>query len=152
MLEDGKSEACCRTQETRPGTLRSRALPHGSALHLQITCRLLLCVGLGMSRDRCCGHHAAETPLYDWSAVRVPNDHSLRNVKKVFIARPLHRVQVAAVRAARHESRPLLRAPRGGDDTSCLYCCTGAQISLCPESNECLQLNFYCSTGSRCEI
>ena len=34
ILEDGESEACCRTQETRPGALRSTALPHGSALHL----------------------------------------------------------------------------------------------------------------------
>ena len=44
--------------------LRPTALPHGSALHLSITCKLLLCVRLGMSRDRRCGHHAAETPLY----------------------------------------------------------------------------------------
>ena len=28
------------------------------------TCKLLLCVRLGMSRDRRCGHHAAETPLH----------------------------------------------------------------------------------------
>ena len=34
---------------------------HGSALHLYITCELLLCVRLGMSRDRRCGHHAAGT-------------------------------------------------------------------------------------------
>ena len=104
MLEDSKSEACCRTQDTRPGTLRSTGLPHGSVIHLQITCKLLLCVGLGMSRDRCCGHHAAKTPLYDWSAVRVPSYHSLRNVKMVFIAPALDHVQVAAVRAAWHES------------------------------------------------
>ena len=104
MLEDSKSEACCRTQDTRPGTLRSTALPHGRALHLQITCKLLLCVGLGMNRERCCGHHAAETPLYDWSAVRVPNYHSLRNVKMVFKAPALDHVQVAAVRAVWHES------------------------------------------------
>ena len=29
----------------------------------QQRCKLLLCVRLGMSRDRCYGHHAAETPL-----------------------------------------------------------------------------------------
>ena len=44
------------------GTLRPTALPHGSALHVWITWKLLLCVRLGMSRDRRCGHHAAETP------------------------------------------------------------------------------------------
>ena len=104
MLEDSKSEACCRTQDTRPGTLRSTALPHGSALHLQITCKLLVCVRLGTSRYRCCGHHAAETPLYDCSALRVPNFHSVRKVKMVFIAPALDHVQVAAVRAAWHES------------------------------------------------
>ena len=45
-------------------TLRPTALPHGSVLHLYITSKLLLCVRLGMSRDRRCGHHAAETPLH----------------------------------------------------------------------------------------
>ena len=38
-----------------------------------------------MSRDRRCGHHAAETPLHACTAVRVPKYHSVRNVKKVFI-------------------------------------------------------------------
>ena len=84
MLEDGKSEACCRTQETRPGALRTTALPHGSALHLQITCKLLLCVGLGMNRDRCCGLHAAEAPPYVCTAVRAPKGHPVRKVTNVF--------------------------------------------------------------------
>ena len=81
-----KKKICIRTRtkETRPGALRSTALPHGSALHLHITCKLLLCVRLGMSRDRCCGHRAAETPLHDCTAVRVPKYHSVRKVK-VFI-------------------------------------------------------------------
>ena len=38
-----------------------------------------------MSRDRCCGYHAAETPLHDCTAVQVPKYHSVRKVKKVFI-------------------------------------------------------------------
>ena len=37
-------------------TLRPTALPHDSALHLQITCKLLLSVRLGTSGDRRCGH------------------------------------------------------------------------------------------------
>ena len=65
---------------------------------------LLLCVLLGMSRDRCRGHHAAETPLHVCTAVRVPKYYPVRNVKKVFIAPPLDHVQVAAVRAGWLES------------------------------------------------
>ena len=38
-------------------TLRPTALPHDSALHLYITCKLLLSVRLGISGDRRCGHH-----------------------------------------------------------------------------------------------
>ena len=38
-----------------------------------------------MSRDRCCGYHAAETSLHDCTAVRVPKYHSVRKVKKAFI-------------------------------------------------------------------
>ena len=87
----------CSSQKIQPSTwrriaslhlaepLRQTALPHGSALHLEITCKLLLCVRLGVSRDRGCGHHAVETPLHDCTAVRVPKYHSVRNVKKVFI-------------------------------------------------------------------
>ena len=36
-------------------TLRPTALPRDGALHLYITCKLLLCVRLGISRDRRCG-------------------------------------------------------------------------------------------------
>ena len=75
------------SQETQPSTwlriaslhlaetLRPTALPHGSALHLYITCKLLLCVRLGMSRGHRCGHHAAKTPLHACTAVRVPKYH-----------------------------------------------------------------------------
>ena len=38
-----------------------------------------------MSRDRRCGHHAAETQLHACTAARVPRYHSVRKVKKVFI-------------------------------------------------------------------
>ena len=38
-------------------TLRPTALPHDSALHLEITCKLLLSVRLGTSGDRRGGHH-----------------------------------------------------------------------------------------------
>ena len=38
-------------------TLRLTALPHDSALHLYITCKLLLSVRPGTSGDRRCGHH-----------------------------------------------------------------------------------------------
>ena len=55
-------------------------------------------------RDRRCGYHAAETPLHDCTAVRVPKYHPVGNVKKVFITPPLHHVQVAALRAACRES------------------------------------------------
>ena len=48
-------------------------------------------------------------------------------------APPLDHVQVAAVRAVWLESWPPLRARRGGDPAPCLYCCTGTNISLCPE-------------------
>ena len=45
-----------------------------------------LCVRLGMSRDRRCGHLAAETtPHRSCTAVRVPKYHSSRKVNKVFI-------------------------------------------------------------------
>ena len=37
-----------------------------------------------MSRDRCGGQHAAETPLHDFTAVRVPKYNSVRKEKKVF--------------------------------------------------------------------
>ena len=87
----------CSSQEIQPSTwlriaslhlaetLRPTALPHGSAPHLYITCRLLLCVRLGMSRDRRCGHHAAETALHACTAVRVLKYHSVRKVKKIFM-------------------------------------------------------------------
>ena len=80
----------CSSQEIQPptwpriaslhlaGTLRLTSLPHGSALHLQITCKLLLCVRLGMSRDRHCGHDAAETQPGACTAVRVRKYHSVR--------------------------------------------------------------------------
>ena len=38
-------------------TLRPTALPHDSALHLYIACKLLLSVRLGTGGDRRCGHH-----------------------------------------------------------------------------------------------
>ena len=38
-----------------------------------------------MSRDRRCGHHAAETPLHACTVVRVPTYNSVRKVKKVFL-------------------------------------------------------------------
>ena len=41
---------------------------------------------------------------------------------------PLDNVQVAAVRAAWYEPWPPLRAPRGGDPTTCLYSCTDTKI------------------------
>ena len=37
---------------------------------------LLLCVRLGISRERRCGHHAAETPLHACTAARVQRYHS----------------------------------------------------------------------------
>ena len=37
-----------------------------------------------MRRDRYCGHPAAETPLHDCTAVRVPKYHSVREKMKVF--------------------------------------------------------------------
>ena len=70
------ADIVCSSQEIQPSMwlriaslnlaepLRPTALPHGSALHLSITCKLLLCVRLGMNRDRRCGHNAAETPLH----------------------------------------------------------------------------------------
>ena len=86
-----------------------------------------------MCRDRCRGQHAAETPLHDCPSVWVLKNRLVPNVKKVLIAPPLDHVQVAAVRTAWHESSPLLRAPRGGDATTCLYCCTGTPKLPCPE-------------------
>ena len=73
----------CSSQEIQPSTwrrisslhlaetLKPTELLHGNALHLYTTCKLLLCVRLGMSRDRRCGHHAVETPLHACTAVRV---------------------------------------------------------------------------------
>ena len=79
-----KKKICIRTrtQDTRPGGLRSTALPHRRALHLYITSKLLPCVRLGMNRDRCCWHHAAETPLHDCTAIRVPKYHRVRNLMR----------------------------------------------------------------------
>ena len=59
-------------------TLRPTALPHGMAARSTSRSRAdccCLCVWLGMSRDRRCGHHAAETPLHVCTAVRVPKYH-----------------------------------------------------------------------------
>ena len=39
-----------------------------------------------MSRERRCGHHAAETPLHACTAVRVPKYHSVRDVKYWYIS------------------------------------------------------------------
>ena len=41
--------------------------------------------GVGMSRDRRCEHHAAEMPLHDCTAIRVPNYPSVQKAKNVFI-------------------------------------------------------------------
>ena len=62
-------DAPCRNVEADSAAPWPRAPPLD---HVKV----LLCVRLGMSRDRRCGNHAAETPLRAYTAIRVRKYHS----------------------------------------------------------------------------
>ena len=64
-----------------------------------------------MSRRRCCGYHAAKTPLHDFTAVRVPKYHSVRKVKKVFVVILIPKLSLNFVvaLAAGVKSKPSIR-------------------------------------------